>query len=658
MALWRMHADLSPIFAEYLLLAEQAGWGELVDSTDIKIGHGDVLLVLDMQNDFLEVDHVNPNGGAFAIAEGSSICSQVVQLVEHFAQSGGKVVLTRDYHPKKHCSFLEQQGPFPEHCVQGTVGSHFCKPIEQCVSRLHRGESHYRDEVRVAFKGFHEDVDSLGAFKYPDDFETWEHLAHTAKCKAERLHGYSLADWTGAALMESSTQEVHPNAPPDVMAIYRRDSLQDWLKHQGTKRIFVCGLALEYGVLDTVLAAKKMGFRNTFLLLDASRAAHFKDIGKFGTGFLSDPAVIYQKIKEANVTIVPTAAVLPGFAPSNPFNEKAELKHGFPNTLGPFALVKCKLLSLWIDREKATYKATSPLDVIRQLEDRDIAPTGRISTPMPVTLSEQVKKKLKIPLDVTEFCWAYPVSASKWTDQALAYFSISTPSAAFFVYGGYIYFDRMGRVKGVYAVSLGSGLSFEAGKPWNHKYTAALEGRLVPITVPFLLDKGARFFAWINGGEVLRPPAKDVLGGEDWKAPAHGCFVYLFSESYKLADERDVFFAVAGSSEDPKAFGKMGGEDMAVQKLRKQLGGEQLRDANLEKVERCLQEWDSNRDGKISQDEMAMALKALNPKISTDGMKRLFQTADLNKDGFLDIDEFVRWLWPDGRSNPNASEAI
>ena len=29
---------------------------------------------------------------------------------------------------------------------------------------------------------------------------------------------------------------------------------------------------------------------------------------------------------------------------------QAELKHGFPNTLGPFALVKCKLLSLWIDR--------------------------------------------------------------------------------------------------------------------------------------------------------------------------------------------------------------------------------------------------------------------------------------------------------------------
>lgn len=34
----------------------------------------------------------------------------------------------------------------------------------------------------------------------------------------------------------------------------------------------------------------------------------------------------------------------------SPQRFQAELKHGFPKTLGPFALVKCKLLSLWIDR--------------------------------------------------------------------------------------------------------------------------------------------------------------------------------------------------------------------------------------------------------------------------------------------------------------------
>ena len=34
----------------------------------------------------------------------------------------------------------------------------------------------------------------------------------------------------------------------------------------------------------------------------------------------------------------------------NPLGEKAALKHGFPKTLGPFALVKCKRLALWVDR--------------------------------------------------------------------------------------------------------------------------------------------------------------------------------------------------------------------------------------------------------------------------------------------------------------------
>lgn len=646
-----MHAAQSPIFAEYLLLAEEVGWGDLVDTADTKIGRGDVLLVVDMQNDFLELDPINPNGGAFAVAEGNSICFQTVQLMEHFAQRGGDVLLTRDYHPKKHCSFLQQKGPFPEHCVQGTNGSFFYEPIAQCISRLRGGDAPYRDEVRIAVKGFHEDVDSFGAFEYPDEAESWERLPHTSKCKEERLHGYGLNAWTGAVLLDNANQDADPNAPPDVMAIYRRESLSDWLQNRGTERLFVCGLALDYCVLDTVLGATKMGFRNTQLVLDSSRAMHLKDMGKFGTGFLSDPAIIQKKLKNAGAKIVPTAAILPGFTPSNPFYDKAELKHGFPKTLGPFALCRCKRLSLWVDREKGSYKATSPLDVIRQLEDRDIPPTGRISHPVPLTLKDEVKKSLKIPQDATEYCWAYPVSAAKWTDQALAYFSISTPSAAFFVYGGYVYFDRMGRVKGVFAVSLGNGLSFEPGQPWDQRYTAALENRWVHITVPYLLDKGARFFAWINGGEVLQPAAKEVLGGEDWKAPQHGCFVYKFSESPQLTDDRDVYFAVVGSGEDSKAFGRMGAEEQALQSLRSQLGGDTLQSANLKKVEKCLQAWDANRDGKISEDEMAAALKTLNPKISPDSLKRIFSQADLNKDGFLDVDEFISWLWPESRAS-------
>ena len=49
MAGWRMHADQSPLFAEYLLLAQEAGWGDLMDEKEKKIGLGDVLIVADMQ---------------------------------------------------------------------------------------------------------------------------------------------------------------------------------------------------------------------------------------------------------------------------------------------------------------------------------------------------------------------------------------------------------------------------------------------------------------------------------------------------------------------------------------------------------------------------------------------------------------------------------
>ena len=40
------------------------------------------------------------------------------------------------------------------------------------------------------------------------------------------------------------------------------------------------------------------------------------------------------------------------------------------------------------------------------------------------------------------------------------------------------------------AISLGNGLNFEEGRPWDPRYTAALEGRWVRVTVPYILDKG------------------------------------------------------------------------------------------------------------------------------------------------------------------------
>jgi nicotinamidase/pyrazinamidase len=75
---------------------------------------GEALLIIDFQNDFCP-------GGALPVPEGDAIAEHVNQLVD----SGrfDLVVATRDWHPANHASFVEQGGPWPPHCVQGSPGA-------------------------------------------------------------------------------------------------------------------------------------------------------------------------------------------------------------------------------------------------------------------------------------------------------------------------------------------------------------------------------------------------------------------------------------------------------------------------------------------------------------------------------------------------------
>ena len=70
------------------------------------------LLLIDLQPDFCP-------GGALAVAEGDVTIEVANVLVPHFEL----VICTQDVHPEGHSSFLEQGGPWPPHCVQGTAGA-------------------------------------------------------------------------------------------------------------------------------------------------------------------------------------------------------------------------------------------------------------------------------------------------------------------------------------------------------------------------------------------------------------------------------------------------------------------------------------------------------------------------------------------------------
>ena len=71
------------------------------------------------------------------------------------------------------------------------------------------------------------------------------------------------------------------------------ESLQDAVRTK--KRLFVCGLALDFCVLDTCINAVALGFESVHIVLDAARAAHIPGFGQFGTGFLSDPKEVFDK---------------------------------------------------------------------------------------------------------------------------------------------------------------------------------------------------------------------------------------------------------------------------------------------------------------------------------------------------------------------------
>ncbi len=77
-----------------------------------------VLLLVQLQNDFCP-------GGVLPVPEGDHVIPVVNDWIRLFAGQGYGIVATRDWHPADHCSFQEQGGPWPPHCVQGSLGSQF-----------------------------------------------------------------------------------------------------------------------------------------------------------------------------------------------------------------------------------------------------------------------------------------------------------------------------------------------------------------------------------------------------------------------------------------------------------------------------------------------------------------------------------------------------
>lgn len=89
----------------------------------ITIQRGDALVVVDVQNDFLP-------GGALPVPEGDRVIAPLNRAIELFRRRGLPVFFTRDWHPPEHCSFREQGGPWPPHCIAESHGARFAASLD------------------------------------------------------------------------------------------------------------------------------------------------------------------------------------------------------------------------------------------------------------------------------------------------------------------------------------------------------------------------------------------------------------------------------------------------------------------------------------------------------------------------------------------------
>jgi len=131
---------------------------------EIAVGDQDVLIVVDIQNDFCP-------GGALSVPQGD----EIVPLVNRLAGRFTHVVLTQDWHPPDHLSFASahpnkkpydtidvdygSQILWSDHCVQATKGAEFHKDL------------HIPHAALILRKGIHRMIDSYSTF-YENDRKT------------------------------------------------------------------------------------------------------------------------------------------------------------------------------------------------------------------------------------------------------------------------------------------------------------------------------------------------------------------------------------------------------------------------------------------------------------------------------------------------------
>lgn len=94
----------------------------MAENKEYSPSKGDALIIIDVQNDFLP-------GGSLAVPDGDKVVAPLNQYIQIFKKASLPIIASRDWHPVNHCSFVDQGGDWPPHCVAGTTGAAFVEEL-------------------------------------------------------------------------------------------------------------------------------------------------------------------------------------------------------------------------------------------------------------------------------------------------------------------------------------------------------------------------------------------------------------------------------------------------------------------------------------------------------------------------------------------------
>ena len=277
------------------------------DASLIKEQEQNILYVIDMQNDFIDdvveitekrefpdvktdqrfvingnsIDLYRKLGGPggtgnFAVTEGNAVVKKIIDFIENNHKKFHKIIFTRDWHPRDHCSFNDKPevegqttnntGHYPPHCVFNTLGACFAPAIKEKIqydgdnSRFIININDTKIPIDIIFKGFHQDTDSYTAEKWPENEKQYpikpRQLSSCCpgdSCKKENTGGYKLKE---DLYKESNEMIIYKGK--DIVSNFEDmfDKGTPLLERNQKYNFYVVGLAGDFCVKDTAINLK------------------------------------------------------------------------------------------------------------------------------------------------------------------------------------------------------------------------------------------------------------------------------------------------------------------------------------------------------------------------------------------------------------------